>query len=570
MTAVGFGIAGAISLAVTLGFFESLEIGIWDQFVRWRVSAEEIDPRILVVTIDEEDIATAGSWPISDGVLAEVIREINQHGPVNIGLDLYRNLPVEPGSDELNDVFASMPNIIGIERVVGETVLPHPMLEKLSQTASSDLVVDPDGKVRRGLLSVISPKGEVKQGLATVLALNYLAELEIEPEILEGRRLSLQFGHAKVTRFEKNDGGYVDADQGGFQVLMNYRGTSQQFESISVTSILAGELTEDMVRDRIVLLGSTAISLNDLFSTPPEGDEQVAGVYVHAHLVRQLLQVALEGKPFIQTVPDVLEWLWTLGWVAISIMASRSMLYSQSLKSGVSAWHLISRVLCLGTGLGSVGYGLFVTGWWLPLALPMAAMIITMTLGVVYRNQQLQSLAALDELTQVANRRYFDQSLAASLKLDKELSLILCDVDYFKAFNDVYGHPAGDRCLQQVAHAIELAVRDSDLVARYGGEEFVIVLPDTTSEIAQVIAERIQQQVRQLEIAHKGSQVSDWVTLSCGFATVSPDFPLLSLQLIEYADQALYEAKQSGRNRVVLSQWQKLLEQDKAASQDAA
>ncbi len=121
---------------------------------------------------------------------------------------------------------------------------------------------------------------------------------------------------------------------------------------------------------------------------------------------------------------------------------------------------------------------------------------------------------------------------------------------------DRYGHPAGDRCLQQVAHALKLAIRDADLVARYGGEEFVIVLPNTDDEMAVKIAERIQDQVRQLEILREGSQVSEWVTLSCGTAHVSPGFSLSPLRLVEYADQALYEAKQSGRDRVVVSRWQ--------------
>ncbi|MEO0706006.1 MAG: CHASE2 domain-containing protein [Cyanobacteria bacterium J06649_5] len=556
ISAVGAGTVVAIAMAVTFGVFENFEIAIFDQFTQWNDSAAGLDDRILVVTIDEKDIETAGSWPVSDQILAQAIREINQYDPANVGIDLYRNLPVAPGTEELHDVFATSPNVIGIGRVVGETVLPHAVLDSLDQTAASDLVVDTDGRIRRGLLSVITSTGEVKQGLATVLALRYLADLDIEPEVIESRRLSLQVGKGIVTRFEENDGGYVKADPGGFQVLMNYQGSSQQFESVSLTSVLEGELKDELVRDRIVLIGATGISLNDLFRTPPEGDSKVAGVYVHAHLVNQLLSVALEGKPFMRVVPDSVEWLWTLGWVVVAFFVSRSMFYTQSLKSDVSAAALLARLVGLGGSLGAAGYGLFVAGWWFPVALPLVAIVSTIVLGIGYRNFQLQRLAAFDELTQVANRRYFDQSLAEALKGHKQLSLILCDVDYFKAFNDRYGHPAGDRCLQQVAHAITLAVRDSDLVARYGGEEFVIVLPNTTAEMAVTIADRIQQEVGQLEIQHEGSQVSEWVTLSCGAASVSPGFWLLPLQLIEYADQALYEAKQSGRNRVVSSQWQ--------------
>jgi adenylate cyclase len=560
--AIGLGMTSAVLLATAVGAFEGVEVGLLDVFFRMRsasVSREDArDSRILVVTVGEDDISNMGQWPMSDETLAELVRQISKHDPASIGLDLYRNLPIEPGVDELSRVFEATPHVVGIERVIGAAVLPHSTLERLGQTAAADLIVDTDGVIRRGLLSVIAPNGEVKQGLAAVLALNYLSALEIEPEVLDERGFRLQLGKGRVSRFHKNDGSYVNADTGGFQVLMNYRGDSHQFESISVSKVLAGQLTDEKVRDRIVLVGSTAVSLNDFFHTPTNRKEQVAGVYVHAHLISQLLDVALQGRSLLRTVPSYAEWLWTGLWIAASIWVSRSVLYSRSVKSEVSAWQLIARLLGVSVGSLAAGYGLFLWGWWVPVVLPIVAMGATTVLGVIYRSQQLQNLAAFDELTQVANRRYFDQHLAEAMKVNRQLSLILCDVDYFKAFNDRYGHPAGDRCLQQVAYALKLAVRDADLVARYGGEEFVIVLPDTDDKTALIIAERIQQQVRQLEVVHQGSKVSDWVTLSCGAASVLPGFSLSPLRLIEYADQALYEAKQSGRAQVVLSQWKTL------------
>jgi len=199
----------------------------------------------------------------------------------------------------------------------------------------------------------------------------------------------------------------------------------------------------------------------------------------------------------------------------------------------------------------------------------MTAVGATMALGISYQNQRLQSLAAFDELTQIANRRSFDQYLAEALKEPTQLSLILCDVDYFKPFNDLYGHPAGDRCLQQVANAIRQGVRVADLVARYGGEEFVIVLPNTTSEVAVEVAGRIQQQLQQARILHEGSQVNTWVTISCGLASVGKNDSVSPLRLVQYADQALYEAKQAGRNRVVVSQWQTHDDQKASASEAA-
>ncbi|MFK8186461.1 MAG: CHASE2 domain-containing protein [Phormidesmis sp.] len=545
-------------MSVTFGLLEGLEIGVADYFARLKSFDKKIDDRILVITVGEDDLTKAGQWPMSDKTMAELVREISRYEPSAIGLDIYRNFLVEPGSDELIRVFENTPNVIGIERVVGESVPAHPKLVELDQTAASDLIVDEDGKVRRGLLSTFNTSNEVKETLGTVLAMNYfLHARDISVEILDEEGPTLALGKGIVQPFTKNAGGYVNADEGGFQVLLNYQGNYEKFESIPMSDVLAGKLTEDMVKGRLVFVGATAVSLNDWFATPVGGD-QVAGVYMHAHLASQLMDVALEGKSFLRTVPDIVEWLWTSVWIVLSVLVSRSVLYSGSLKSELSIWQMIVRMAVVNGGLVTTGFTFFVLGWWMPLVLPMAAMSVAMMLGMGYRNQKLQNLAAFDELTQIANRRYFDERLSAALKVPCRLSLILCDVDYFKAYNDRYGHPAGDRCLQQVAEALQLAVRTSDLVARYGGEEFVVVLPDTDEALAANIADRIQIHVRQMEIKHEGSQVSEWVTLSCGVATVPKEQTLTPLQLIEYADQALYEAKQSGRNRVNLSQWQAL------------
>lgn len=169
-------------------------------------------------------------------------------------------------------------------------------------------------------------------------------------------------------------------------------------------------------------------------------------------------------------------------------------------------------------------------------------------------NQELERLANMDGLTQVANRRSFDQYLAQEWKTVGigrfSLSLILCDIDYFKNYNDTYGHQAGDVCLQQVAQAIERAVkRGTDLVARYGGEEFAIVLPNTTAAGLERVALEIQREIKQLEIAHSHSEVSDWITLSLGLAVVSSTQHIHPDKLVAAADRGLYQAKYEGRDR---------------------
>lgn len=174
-----------------------------------------------------------------------------------------------------------------------------------------------------------------------------------------------------------------------------------------------------------------------------------------------------------------------------------------------------------------------------------------------YKNAQttLQQLATLDGLTSIANRRSFDEKLQTewnrARRQEEPLSLILADVDYFKCYNDYYGHQGGDECLKAVSGILQRQTyRASDMVARYGGEEFAIILPNTGIDGACKIAERIRADVEEMAIPHPASGVSRSVTISLGVASLMPNLDSQSGMLIALADQALYSAKGSGRNRV--------------------
>jgi diguanylate cyclase (GGDEF)-like protein len=170
-------------------------------------------------------------------------------------------------------------------------------------------------------------------------------------------------------------------------------------------------------------------------------------------------------------------------------------------------------------------------------------------------NRELNRLIIIDGLTQIANRRRFDECLKQEwLRMGREknhLSIIMCDVDSFKLFNDHYGHLMGDDCLRSVARTIDSCTRrPADLAARYGGEEFTVLLPNTTAEGAAAVAETIRQKVRELMIDHAVSPVDKYVTLSLGVASVVPTGESDPQTLLEASDNALYEAKRTGRNRV--------------------
>jgi diguanylate cyclase (GGDEF)-like protein len=174
-------------------------------------------------------------------------------------------------------------------------------------------------------------------------------------------------------------------------------------------------------------------------------------------------------------------------------------------------------------------------------------------------NRRLEEMASLDALTGIPNRRIFDDYIkkiwGLQARSKKELSVIFCDIDYFKKYNDIYGHPSGDTCLKLIAKCLESTVkRSGDLIARYGGEEFLVILAETKSENALFVAQRLQAAVEQLQLPHSGSLISDHVTLSIGVASAVPDTEVSHEVLIKKADMALYQAKEEGRNRIVLYQ----------------
>ena len=172
-------------------------------------------------------------------------------------------------------------------------------------------------------------------------------------------------------------------------------------------------------------------------------------------------------------------------------------------------------------------------------------------------NEQLSKLAALDGLTQIANRRTFEEFFTREWQRgqrDKQpLSLIICDIDYFKLYNDSFGHQTGDICLKRVAQTIlNTVMRPADLVARYGGEEFAVILPQTPAPNALQVAETIRHKVTKLAIPHSRSEVSDYVSLSLGVSCVIPQPKYTKKQLLVTADKALYQAKKQGRDRSIL------------------
>jgi CHASE2 domain-containing sensor protein len=312
------GISGSVMVLSVLGVFQLAELAVLDQFFQRRPQ-EPTDSRVVVVAIEEADISEVGRWPIPDETLATLLERIRDQRPSFIGLDLFRDLPVQPGHDRLQQVFRTTPNLIGVEKRVGGIIAAPPSLED-SQVSFADLLLDADGRVRRSLLTIQDDTGSLRLSLAMKLAMSYLETKGITPEADPASPETIHLGQAPFRPLTTNSGAYVGADTGGYQILLNYRGTQKYFQTITLRQVLNHQVPPDLFRDRIVLIGSTAESLKDMFATPYTSRDKalMPGVVVHANNISQILSAALDGRPLLKTLPQTLEWGWTLLWSLLS------------------------------------------------------------------------------------------------------------------------------------------------------------------------------------------------------------------------------------------------------------
>lgn len=190
-----------------------------------------------------------------------------------------------------------------------------------------------------------------------------------------------------------------------------------------------------------------------------------------------------------------------------------------------------------------------------PFHIPVVKARVRNHLNLKIKTDLLETIAHIDGLTNIPNRRRFDEMLGIewgrALRSESPLSLIITDIDYFKGFNDYYGHAGGDQCLYSVATALSSLIhRSSDMVARYGGEEFVAILPGTDLKGAATLAEYWRSVIEAMQMPHAKSEVSDYVTVSVGYASMIPVRDQLPYVLLGVADEMLYQAKDGGRNRI--------------------
>ncbi|MEM6598919.1 MAG: CHASE2 domain-containing protein [Cyanobacteria bacterium P01_C01_bin.69] len=425
-------VAIAVGAGNFLGVFNLLEWEVRDTFFRLR-PFEGKDSTIVVVTIDEEDIQAAEDWPIPDQIMADLLAAIAEQQPRAIGLDIYRDLPEEPGHAELVEVFQTTPALIGVEKVIGSRVNPPPALEELGQVGLADLVLDADRKVRRSLLTAedAEAEGAIKAGLATRVALQYLAAEDISLESIDPDRQRFQLGQVTYEPLRDQEAGYTSEDVGGYQILLNWRGRETDFDTIPMSEILSGEVDSDAMRDRMVFIGTVAPSTNDFFETPysstwgVSGRRVMPGVFVHANIASQLVQGAMVGRVGLVGLGHNPQLGWIALWAVVGTVGSWRIASRQQkrrqfrfLRGTFCTTLLVGGVLVLGAYVG------FLYGVLIPVVPPLVALTVSaLATTNAYRQKSLKDanaqLAQANTQLEEVNNQLLDYSKTLEIRVEE-------------------------------------------------------------------------------------------------------------------------------------------------------
>ena len=539
-------VAGFIVGIRSMGGLQSSELLAYDHMIRLRPD-RGADPRLLVVTITETDIRSQRRWPISDAVIAQAIAKLQTYQPRTIGLDIYRDVPHPPGESALTKQLQA-PNLVAIMLLgnADKDAVPAPDGVPPNRVGISDIVVDPDAVVRRNLLYA-TVNGKAFYSFSLQLALHYLAEQRLKFEVVPNE--AIKVGNTVFPALNPDAGGYQTLDDRGYQVMLNYRSVYNVARQVSLTEVLNGQVDPAWVKDKLVVIGTTAPSIKDLFLTPfnfsNDKSPKMSGVIVHAQKVSQILGTVMDGYPLTWYWWQEGEILWIVAW---------------SCAGGLLGWRFRHPLTLSVVGVAAIGglfgvcFLLFLSNGWIPFVPPAIAFISSSVAAIAYR---LLHDALHDELTGLPNRALFVQRLQWSLKhFQKKLesvdeqpgtAVLLLGLDSFKTINDSLGHEQADELLIAIAHRLKTCLRSHDELARVGGDEFAILLhPVRDKDEVGHLADRLQKKLKQPFNLH-GQDI--FTTASMGIVWCQANQSYQPEEILRDAHTAMNQAKASGKAR---------------------
>jgi len=366
VTAVVFAAVLALREA---GVLQSLELLVYDQWTRSASEAPQPDSHIVLVQITEQDIRKLGHWPLSDQILADTLRILVAAGARAIGLDIYRDLPVPPGEQALRRVLGGEPRIVAVSKsgdLNSDGIPAPPVLRGTDRVGFNDILVDPDGTVRRGLLFLDDGDGAAEYSFALRVALVALARDGVYPEADPEHPEWLRLGGSTLRPLGGSDGGYSGEDDAGYQFLLNYAGAEGALDFIELSFLLSGEVEASRLRDKIVLLGVNAKSLPDFLNVPFETEVGVPGVELHGYMTRQLIRHGLGESPPFRVLADWQE----AALIGLLAVFGCGLAFGAR---GVST--TVLAVLCGLVALWLGGAFAYREGWWIPMVGPALAWV---------------------------------------------------------------------------------------------------------------------------------------------------------------------------------------------------
>ncbi|WP_421655076.1 CHASE2 domain-containing protein [Leptothermofonsia sp. ETS-13] len=377
-------VTGGLVVARQLEWLQPPELAAYDQMMRLRQDAPP-DPRLLLVAINEADIKNQNRWPLSDLTVASLLTKLQKYRPKVIGLDIYRDLPQEPGNRELAQQLKA-PNVVVITKISDEEdlgVAAPPGVPK-ERIGFNDIPPDTDSVIRRSLLYA-DTESTTLTSFSLQLAIAYLQNQGITPQAGQLNPEHLRLGKAEFVPLESSSALYQNMDAAGYQILLDYRARQNLAQQVSLTQVLNNEFDPRWVEGKIVIVGTSARSVKDVFLTPYSAAARdrnwtMPGVVIHAQIVSHILSAALGEQHLFWYWSDWVEVLWIAAWATLG---------------GSLAWFIRHPLGLIGVTLvvlvilgGICFYGFFLQAGWVPVVSPALGLLMAAGLMVAYRAQQ--------------------------------------------------------------------------------------------------------------------------------------------------------------------------------------
>lgn len=560
---------------VMVSFFEVAENRTFDYRQTLRVGHKRPTPNkdIVVLAIDDATLEKLGEWPISRDVYADLVNYLEQKNPQAIVFDLMFLKSVKSNAETdkyLADTMNKYNNIytaMNFDNQPTDVRIPIDLPDRISVKVEDSSKIDfksrsftncrpildslLNGKVNVGIISIERSEDGIVRKIAPLLVyknkfypfmsfktgVDYLAQRN-ETNFAIDSKSNIKVGDTKIPLTKNGD------------AILNWYGPSGTHTIIPMYKVIKdlkspAKYESFDFKDKIILIGTTAMSMHDTKSVPIQ-NSVYPGIEIHATFLNNVLD-----NNFIQKTDELVNISIILA--VIVIVGAIVMLSSSTLFAFLSTTLFGIAYLCI------TYYIMELYNLWIPVVLPVIAIMAAFALSFLAkyllkaRDFEYQyKLATIDGLTELYNHRYFQDALRKQMDISRRynqpFSLIIVDIDFFKKFNDTYGHQAGDAVLRQVAKLLKNNSRATDYVCRYGGEEMTIILPNTNADDALFNANRICKAIADTPF-HLTPVDKVNVTISLGVATF-PDNAQTPQDLIEWADKGLYYAKEHGRNQV--------------------